>query len=148
MTMTTTKGNWEDKLTAAYIRDSHFAWLPVEVVSKTNDGEAMVRLSLPEDWQKVTCNSDHPSLKKSEKTNDDGHIFRRVKLGDYPGNVLPLRNVDENGNLKCRRDLGDLSFLHEASILYNLRYFHSKGTPYTRVNDIVVSVNPFYVSIL
>jgi myosin heavy subunit len=41
------------------------------------------------------------------------------------------------------RDMADLSFLHEAAILYNLKLRHAKRLPYTRVGDIVVAVNPF-----
>ncbi len=138
---------WEDQVTAAYIRDDHFAWLPVNIVSKTNDAEALVKVSLPEDWHKVTCNSKHHSFTKSDESNKDGHVLRKVILNDYIGNTLPLRSADEDDNSWYKIDIGDLSFIHEASILYNLRHFHSKGIPYTRVNDVVISMNPFHVSL-
>jgi len=43
-----------------------------------------------------------------------------IDLDDY-GDTLPLQNVDDDGKLIIFDDMKDLSFLHEASILYNLK---------------------------
>jgi myosin-5 len=37
----------------------------------------------------------------------------------------------------------DLSYLHEAAILYNLKARHVGAKPYSRVSDIVIAVNPY-----
>jgi len=41
----------------------------------------------------------------------------------------------------------DLSFLHEASILYNLkvRYEGETTIPYTRTGDVLLAINPYKV---
>ena len=66
-----------------------------------------------------------------------------VNLKDYPHKVLPLQNVDANGNLVEFSDMVKLPYLHEAGILYNLKKRHAMGNPYTRTGDIIIAVNPF-----
>ncbi|EEC42649.1 predicted protein, partial [Phaeodactylum tricornutum CCAP 1055/1] len=66
-----------------------------------------------------------------------------IDLKEYPSKVLPLQNVDHNGNLTAYPDMVRLPYLHEAGILYNLKERHLSGKPYTRTGDIVIAVNPF-----
>ena len=49
-------------------------------------------------------------------------------------------NIIEGSN---KADMADLSYLHDAAILYNLKSRHVASLPYTRVGDILVAVNPF-----
>ena len=68
---------------------------------------------------------------------------RGVNLQDYDKGNLHLQNIDENGNLIEVDDMCDLSYLHKAAILYNLKARHLLRKPYTRVSDIIIAVNPF-----
>ena len=146
--------DWSDRPKEVYIRDDVYAWLPAKLTSKVlpTDKTVTVELSLPADWHQFTSNSSHPSLDKSttaidaEGNTDEKRILRKVKLSDYKDSVLPLQNVDKDGNLIGKNDLADLHFLHEAAVLYNLKDRHSRGVPYTRVGDIIIAVNPFDVS--
>ena len=92
-----------------------------------------------------------------------GGIDRNVKLSDYLHCELPLQNVERgmsrrtsiftsNNNslqlapptLRNSGDMSDLPFLHEASVLYNLKLRHASYLPYTRVGEhIFVAMNPF-----
>jgi hypothetical protein len=38
-----------------------------------------------------------------------------IDLKDYPGNALPIQNVDSNGDLEDYKDMVDLPFMHEVS---------------------------------
>ncbi|GAX27010.1 hypothetical protein FisN_9Lh323 [Fistulifera solaris] len=66
-----------------------------------------------------------------------------ISMKEYPFGVLPLANVDVNGNLVEFADMVKLPYLHEAAILYNLKRRHREGKPYTRTGDIIIAVNPF-----
>jgi len=58
-----------------------------------------------------------------------------VTLSDYDknSNSVPLQHVDRNDArlLEVEDMMVDLSFLHEAAILYNLKSRHGRGLPYT-----------------
>jgi hypothetical protein len=41
-------------------------------------------------------------------------IEAEVDLSDYNKGVLPMQNVDENGNLRKFADMVELPFLHEV----------------------------------
>jgi len=107
-----------------YISHVKFGWIPARVISTSIlDGTATVIASLPTGESTIT-----------------------VKLSDYDqySNSLPLQNVDPNdGRLLEVEDMVDLSFLHEAAILYNLKSRHGRGLPYTRTGLIVIAVNPY-----
>ena len=105
---------------------------------------------------------------------------REVKLSDYPNQELPLQNreitrftntADESDSgeeepcpsstkgsvlplMTVKANMADLPFLHEASVLYNVKELycrpidkkipaHEQCVPYTRVGDIVIALNPF-----
>jgi len=68
-----------------------------------------------------------------------------VNLSDYPKQTLPLMEVDLNGTPITHMDMTNIPYLHEASILYNLkeRYEGRDGVPYTRTGDIIIAINPY-----
>eukprot|EP00957_Ditylum_brightwellii_P027048 2045485-Ditylum_brightwellii.AAC.1 len=70
-----------------------------------------------------------------------------VNLSDYPKQTLPLMEVDLNGTPITHMDMTNIPYLHEASILYNLkeRYEGRDGVPYTRTGDIIIAINPYRV---
>jgi len=114
--------------TGVYVKDNTYGWLPATIISCDND-VARVIVNVPS--LNVRCSS---KLLKKE---------RKVLLKEYDDNNLPLQNLDEGGNMVVARDMCDLPSLHEAAILYNLKYRHEDLQPYTRVGDIVIAMNPF-----
>jgi len=134
-------------LSAVYVADDAYAWLPANVVEKQGD-EVTVNVSLPRTWHDNTILSPDSTVDDLEDAlsgSDDGEVedgaaLRVVNLKDYPRNELPLQN---NQKSLGKRDMADLPFLHEAAILYNLKQRHFEQQPYTRVGEIIVAMNPF-----
>lgn len=136
-----------------YVRDEEYSWVPALVIEQTKD-TATVAVANYKNEAEITGENNH-GARKSKVT---------VKLKDYPNRSLPLQNVVE-GRVKEVADMIDLSFLHEAAILYNLKARHVKSHPYTRtggkscsqceetwhtktevlisVSDILIAVNPY-----
>lgn len=130
--MTATTSNY------VYIQDSEYAWIPcrVEKTTTEEDGNQVAHVVIPEYKDEKSIQSDGGRRAKR---------FRKeiIQLKLYPNSALPLQNVDEQGNLKQVDDMVDLSFLHEAAIMYNLKARHVIGKPYTRTGDIVIACNPY-----
>jgi len=116
-----------------FIRDPEYAWIPA--VKTGDDGKkATVKIPKYPDEQSIVCDGGASAKTWEEDT---------VALKDYNKGVLPLQNVDGGGNLKSFPDMCNLTFLHEAGILYNMKHRHGNNLPYTRTGDIVIAVNPF-----
>lgn len=113
-----------------YVTHDEYGWVPGRILSST-DKHAVVLAKLPLD-------KDGEEHVEQELT---------VQLKNYDNNALPLQNVDTQGNLIEVKDMVDLSFLHEAAILYNLKHRHQQSIPYTRTGDIVIAVNPYQASL-
>jgi len=111
-----------------YVKDKNYGWLPATFVSSNSD-VAQVIAHVPSANDRSS-----PKFLKEE---------RKVQLKEYDEKTLPLQNVDEGGNVVVAQDMCDLPSLHEAAILYNLKYRHEAMKPYTRVGDIVIAMNPF-----
>jgi len=111
-----------------FVKDKTYGWLPGTPVSSDKDF-ARVIVQIP-------SANDRSSQHFSKEE-------RKVQLKEYDDNTLPLRNLDEGGNIIVAQDMCDLPSLHEAAILYNLKYRHEDLKPYTRVGDIVIAMNPF-----
>ena len=124
--------------TAVYVRDSHYTWVPAKVTTEPDEKyKVKVRVELPHDWDIYTAISKGGETAKLK-------LDRSVNLSDYPNKELPIQNLEADGVSTARKnDMADLTNLHEAAILYNLKSRHSDGNPYTRVGDIMVAVNPF-----
>lgn len=134
-------------VTLVYIRDEKYTWLPAQIIERNDHitdsnnvkhfvgkgKAATVIIDLPDDWHESTMYPDF--VDRQEK--------RVIDLNEYPGKELPLQNVDEYGDVIGQADMADLSFLHEAAVLYNLKVRHYEGFPYTRVGDITIAVNPY-----
>jgi hypothetical protein len=146
-----------EDLIDVYVHDKTYAWVPAKVLEYRNDC-ALVAVMLPGEWDGSTMLNEkeesrrlsvyiHPSMKGVPK--DDilsfaaeyqipQSILRKVLYKDYIDGELPKQNLDGQG----KRDMADLIHLHSAAILYNLKERHYMQTPYTRVGDIVVAMNP------
>ena len=72
----------------------------------------------------------------------NGKLIQEIRvLHDIDVSELPLHNIDmpESGV----EDMVNLNYLHEASILYNLKRRYETFQPYTRTGKIVIAVNPY-----
>ena len=134
-----------------YIRDVQYKWLPATIIETDNENSSnsdknhniKVQVRLPNNWEEYTVIATAQSNKGSSQ---DMKLERIVKLTDYDNNELPLQNLEKDGVTSLidgKNDMADLTNLHEAAILYNLKSRHSNSLPYTRVGDILVAVNPF-----
>jgi len=121
------------KAAYVFLKDPEYAWIPAKL-QKSSATVADVKIPQYPDEQSTVCDGGR-SAKKT--------IDAEVDLSDYNRGVLPMQNVDENGQLQLFPDMVDLPFLHEAAILYNLKQRHLEDFPYTRTGDIIIAVNPF-----
>jgi myosin-5 len=139
----------ENTTNRVYIASKEFGWLPAKVIS-TSGKTAKVEVKdyeedtiIPACEVSVLTNPSAAQKKKGIRNISTKEVDVDFSSVIYSGGVLPLQNVDEDGKLIEVEDMVDLSFLHEAAILYNLKSRHSKGIPYTRTGDIVIAVNPY-----
>jgi len=116
-----------------YILHKEFAWHPA-TLDKIEGDKATVTVPIYPDEQSIASDGGRGASKKETQT---------IALKNYTANVLPLQNVDKNGNLIEFPDMVELPSLHEAGILYNLKVRHMNGKPYTRTGDIIIAINPF-----
>jgi len=116
-----------------YVKHPEFAWVPATLVDTSGD-KAKVVVPQYKDEQAIKSDGGRGAKSQEEQV---------VNLKDYPHKVLPLQNVDNNGQLLAFSDMVQLPYLHEAGILYNLKQRHFDGHPYTRTGDIIIAVNPF-----
>jgi myosin-5 len=121
--------------TYVYVLDKDYCWIPGQLLEQSKD-TATVSVVEYKSEQEITGRNDCPPGRRTSTLT--------VRLGDYPNGALPLQNVSSNDhNVKPVQDMIDLSFLHEAAILYNLKARHLQSLPYTRTGDIVIAVNPY-----
>lgn len=117
-----------------FIQSKEFEWYPCKLVSI--DGmKAKVLYPEYKDETSIQCDAGRGAKKNKKELI--------VDLKDYQGNMLPMQNVDVNGNGVEYPDMVKFPFLHEAAILYNLKLRHMNSKPYTRTGDIIVAMNPF-----
>jgi myosin-5 len=116
-----------------FVQDEHYAWLPATVLELEED-RALVRIDWPSDWNKTTVlvEHSHPDAEATGRPQE-----RWVALREYFNHQLP----QQSDGTSCR-DLADLPYLHEATVLQQLKERHCRRLPYTRVGDILVSVKP------
>ena len=86
------------------MKDPDYAWIPAKLV-RSSGNVADVQIPEYADEQSTVCDGG----KKAGKW-----IEAEVDLSDYNKGVLPMQNVDENGNLRKFADMVELPFLHEV----------------------------------
>ena len=105
----------KDKQTAyVFIKDPEYGWRPA-ILEETRGDQAIVAVPEYKDEQSMMCGAN--TGKKGEQGS--------VSLKDYPANVLPLQNVDHNGNIQEFPDMVKLPYLHEVSLFFfrNLKFY-------------------------
>jgi hypothetical protein len=93
--------------TNVFIRDEVYGWVPA-VQEKINGDKAIVQVPEYPSEQAMACDGGRAAKKGEQRT---------INLKDYPSNVLPLQNVDANGNLIECADMVKLPYLHEVRCL-------------------------------
>lgn len=97
-------GKKEEKQKAyVFIRDPDYGWRPA-VLEDTRGDQAIVSVPEFKDEQSMMCGAG--TTQKGEQGT--------VNLKDYTANVLPLANVDHNGNIQEFADMVKLPYLHEV----------------------------------
>jgi hypothetical protein len=100
----------DKKVTHVYVKDPESAWVPA-ILDKTEGDKAYVTLPSYKDEQSMTSDNGRAAKGKAEKV---------VSLKDYHHKVLPLANVDGNGNLQEFADMVKLPYLHEVGFILSL----------------------------
>jgi hypothetical protein len=96
----------QNKITHVYLRSEDHCWVPA-LQLKTFDGKAKVAVPVFKNQQDIlSCG------KQGKQRYHDNQV---VDLKDYSNNVLPMQNVDSNGNLEEYKDMVNLPFMHEVS---------------------------------
>jgi hypothetical protein len=94
------------KITPVYLKSADNTWIPA-LQLKVHDGKATVKVP------KFKNEKDMMNCGKESKTCPY-HEHQIVDLKDYPNGLLPMQNVDSNGNLEEYKDMVDLPFMHEV----------------------------------
>ena len=108
----------EKQSSNVFIRDEVYGWRPA-VQEKINGDKAIVTVPEYASEQAMACDGGRASKKGNQIT---------VNLKDYANEVLPLQNVDAQGNLDEFADMVKLPYLHEARILIILFEMHRFGS--------------------
>jgi len=88
-----------------FVRDKEWGWIPA-IQQKVVGGKATVKVFNYPKEQAVACDGGRAAKGKGEEIV--------VNLKDYANEVLPLQNVDAQGNLVEFADMVKLPYLHEA----------------------------------
>lgn len=94
----------EKQSTNVFIKDEVYGWRPA-VQEKINGDKAIVTVPEYPSEQSMACDGGRAAKKGNQIT---------ISLKDYPSGVLPLQNVDANGNLVECADMVKLPYLHEV----------------------------------
>lgn len=96
-----------DKKSASfvYILNKDYAWHPA-TLEKTEGTKAHVSVPQYPDEKSIASDGGRAAKKRENQV---------VDLKHYPNQVLPLQNVDSNGDLIEFPDMVELPYLHEVS---------------------------------
>ena len=98
------KQKGEKKASNVFIMDKNYAWRPAILETQKGD-KAVVTVPEYKNEQSMQCDGGR-NAKKGESVT--------VDLKHYPHGVLPLQNVDGNGNIQEFPDMVKLPYLHEV----------------------------------
>ena len=113
------------------MKDPDYAWIPAKLV-RSSGNVADVQIPEYADEQSTVCDGG----KKAGKW-----IEAEVDLPDYNKGVLPMQNVDENGNLRKFADMVELPFLHEVRTEWRQRLVRQTVRTSHLTRDMIFSPN-------
>ena len=87
-----------------FLKDPENAWIPAKMTN-THGKTADVQIPQYKDEQSTICDGGKTAVR---------WIDAEVDLSDYHKGVLPMQNVDKEGNTKAYPDMVELPFLHEV----------------------------------
>ena len=110
--------------TFVYIHSQNHSWTPAVQVSVDHEGQraTVVRPIFKTEQQMLQCGSRNSRKYSKEEV---------VDLSDYPNGLLPMQNVDANGNLLDFRDMVTLPFVHEVRYVTSDPAVLDRLCPYT-----------------
>ena len=114
----------KEKRVKVFIPNEDLVWITAEIVNEVKQGHFEIEITDP----------DYP-----RGTNK--RMVITMKSLCRPMDVLPLQN--DNMQEEGVADMVTLNYLHEASILDNLRRRFSSFVPYTYTGEICIAVNPY-----
>jgi hypothetical protein len=94
----------EKKNAFVFIRDPEYVFLPA-IRLGSDSKNAQVKVPIYKDEQSIVCDGG----KTAKGWEED-----EVPLSDYNKGVLPMQNVNAQGDLKAFPDMVNLPFLHEV----------------------------------
>lgn len=97
--------------TNVLIRDETWGWIPA-VQRGTDKGKATVDVWKYPDEQSIACDNGKAAKGKFDTL--------QIDLKTYDAGVLPLQNVDNNGNLLEVCDMVKLPYLHEVCSFHSI----------------------------
>ena len=121
----------ESTLPKVFIPNSDFVWISCDILS--------------EDYNTSGGATEGTVKKVSVEVTDPGYLDANVNEKylevevDYENLVLQNTDIPTSGV----EDMVSLNFLHEASILDNLRRRFQSNLPYTYVGNIICAINPY-----
>jgi hypothetical protein len=98
--------NEQNKIAPVYIKSKDNIWVPA-LQLKSYNGKAVVAVPKFRDQEEMF----HCAKKSKQFKYHENQV---VDLSEYANNVLPLQNVDVNGNLEDYKDMVELPFMHEV----------------------------------
>mmetsp|Transcript_37969 Transcript_37969/g.74350 ORF Transcript_37969/g.74350 Transcript_37969/m.74350 type:complete len:1241 (+) Transcript_37969:64-3786(+) len=143
MESSTAHANGNFPHTSIYIPDTKYGWIPAEIVEKhfkSKKDKSVVAVTVKtlkqEGWDEST------EFNEGQAYNFEENSSIRVDLTLPANKELLAQNIDTSGDAIHEGDMTNLTFVHEAAILFNLKQRNFISKPYCRINDILVAVNP------
>jgi myosin-5 len=122
-------------MSKVFIPDDELVWVTGELLFEDRDSGVVEVKVEDEDLAHMDSKSGSSGGSGSNKKN------RVISLAKYNLESLPLQNIDlpKEGV----DDMCSLSYLHEASILDNLKRRFKHRLPYTYTGEICIAMNPY-----
>ena len=100
------KGDDEKAQSYVFVMDPEYGWRPAVQEGPESGGKVAVSIPEYKSEETMVCDGGRAAKKGEQKM---------INLKDYAHGVLPLQNVDANGNLVEFADMVKLPYLHEVS---------------------------------
>ncbi|KAI9905832.1 hypothetical protein PsorP6_013739 [Peronosclerospora sorghi] len=126
--------------TKCYVPDEKFVWLPAKILREIKSCD-------PKNPEKTLVLHVDPPPGDSDASVGNERVLDfndpKVKLMFKTLQLESLPYQNENLGPEGIEDMTALNYLHEAAILYNVKYRFLRKLPYTYTGDICIAVNPY-----